>query len=123
MNREEKFLRVLYKTEDVRKIMINDVYQELKAYVMPKQCISADNLVAKNRRDNLVKAKKGIVDFLESNCDYKKIVYDAYGKEIKYFLYGYVFYLAKTSEEYRELEIFEDKRSILYRGISLIDGL
>lgn len=123
MNREEKFLRVLYKTEEVRKIMINDVYQELKAYVMPIQCISVDNLVAKNRRDNLVKAKKGILDFLKNNCDYKKIVYDAYGKEIKYLLYGYVFYLTKTSEEYRELEIFEDKRSILYRGISLIDGL
>ena len=46
-----------------------------------------------------------------------------YGKEIKYLLYGYVFYLARTSEDYRELEIFEDKRSILYRGISLIDGL
>ncbi len=123
MTKEEKFLQLLYKTEEIRSIMINDVYQELKEIIPLEKCISLKNIVKKIRQENLEFAKVSISNFLQENVNYQKLIFEIYGDSIEYVLYGYVFYLAYTSEKYAGIDIFKDKKSILYREVSLLDIL
>lgn len=123
MTKEEKFLQLLYRTEEIRSRMINDVYQELKEIIPPTKCISSKNIVKATRQENLDFALKSISNFLQENSDYKKIVAEIYGESIEYVLYGYVFYLAYTNKRYSGMDIFKDKRSILYNEVSILDIL
>ena len=67
MTKEEKFLQLLYRTDEIRKIMINDVYQELLEIIPIKLCFSSKNIVKETREMNLKTALNSISNFLESN--------------------------------------------------------
>jgi len=49
MTKEEKFLQLLYRNEEARKIMINDVYQELLEIVPATLCFNSKNVVNETR--------------------------------------------------------------------------
>lgn len=123
MTQEEKFLQLLYPTEDIRKIMINDVYQELLERIPTTWCISSKNLTKAIREENYKKVLSSISNFIEENSDYKKVIQSFYRENIEYVLYGFMFYISHTNEKYTNVDIFKDKRSILYSEISLLDIL
>jgi len=123
MTKEEKFLQLLYPTDEVRKIMINDVYQELLGIIPPTWCFNSKNLTKTIRQENYNKVLKSISNFIEDNADYKKVITNFYGKNLEYVLYGYMFYLSHTNEKYTNIDIFKDKKSILYSEISILDIL
>ena len=123
MKKEEKFLQLLYRNEEARKIMINDVYQELLEIVPATLCFNSKNVVNETREKNLKNALISISNFLNKNSDYKKIIKELYDDNLEYVLYGYMFYLVHTNEKYSGIDIFKDKKSILYSMISILDIL
>ena len=123
MTQEEKFLQLLYPTDNVRKIMINDVYQELLERISTTWCFNSKNLTKAIREENYEKVLSSISNFIAENADYKKVITEFYGENIEYVLYGYLFYLANTNEKDNKIDIFKDKRCILYNEISILDIL
>lgn len=123
MTKEEKFLQLLYRNEEARRIMINDVYQELLEIVPATLCFNSKNVVNETREKNLKNALISISNFLNENAEYKKIIKELYDENIEYILYGYMFYLAHTNKEYSGIDIFKNKQSILYSMISILDIL
>ena len=123
MTKEEKFLQLLYRTDEIRKIMINDVYQELLEIIPIKLCFSSKNIVKETREMNLKTALNSISNFIDNNVDYKNVIQEIYEDNLEYVLYGYMFYLSNTNEKCLGIDIFKDKKSILYSEISLLDIL
>jgi len=123
MTKEEKFLQLLYRTDEIRERMINDVYQELLEVIPATLCFGSKNVVNATREENLNIALNSIANFMDKNSDYKKLIKNIYGENIEFVLYGYLFYLAHTNEKYFGIDIFKDKRSILYNEISILDIL
>lgn len=123
MTKEEKLLQFLYRNEEIRKRLINDVYQELLEVVPPSLCFNSKNVVNATRDENLRKALSSISNFLENNADYNKVVKEIYDDDFQFVLCGYMFYLSHTNEKYIGIDIFKNKKSILYSEISLLDIL
>jgi len=123
MTKEEKLLQFLYRNDEIRKRLINDVYQELLEVVPPSLCFNSKNVVNSTRDENLRKALSSISNFLENNADYNKVVKEIYDDDFQFVLCGYMFYLAHTNEKYIGIDIFKNKKSILYSEISLLDIL
>ena len=123
MTKEEKLLQFLYRNEEIRKRLINDVYQELLEVVPPSLCFNSKNVVNATRDENLRKALSSISNFLENNADYNKVIEEIYDEDFQFVLCGYMFYLSHTNEKYIGIDIFKNKKSILYSEISLLDIL
>lgn len=123
MTKEEKLLQFLYRNEEIRKRLINDVYQELLEVVPPSLCFNSKNVVNATRDKNLGKALSSISNFLENNADYNKVIKEIYDDDFQFVLCGYMFYLSHTNEKYIGIDIFKNKKSILYSEISLLDIL
>lgn len=123
MTKEEKLLQFLYRNEEIRKRLINDVYQELLEVVPPSLCFNSKNVVNATRDENLRKALSSISNFLENNADYNKVIKEIYDEDFQFVLCGYMFYLSHTNEKYIGIDIFKNKKSILYSEISLLDIL
>ena len=121
MTKEEKLLQFLYRNEEIRKRLINDVYQELLEVVPPSLCFNSKNVVNATRDENLRKALSSISNFLENNADYNKVIKEIYDEDFQFVLCGYMFYLSHTNEKYIGIDIFKNKKSILYSEISLLD--
>jgi len=123
MKQEEKFIQLLYPTDEIRKIMINDVYQELLEIIPMTWCFNSKNTIKAIREENYKRVLTSISNFVKENADYQKEINKFYGENIEYVLYGYMFYIARTNEKYTNIDIFKDKKSILYSEISLLDIL
>jgi len=123
MTKEEKLLQFLYRNDEIRKRLINDVYQELLEVVPPSLCFNSKNVVNATRDENLRKALSSISNFLENNADYNEVVKEIYDDDFQFVLCGYMFYLSHTNEKYIGIDIFKNKKSILYSEISLLDIL
>ena len=123
MTKEEKLLQFLYRNEEIRTRLINDVYQELLEVVPPTLCFNSKNVVNSTRDENLRKALSSISNFLENNADYNKVIKEIYDEDFQFVLCGYMFYLSHTNEKYISIDIFKNKKSILYSEISLLDIL
>ena len=65
MKQEEKFLQLLYPTDNVRKVMINDVYQELLEIIPISLCYNSKNNNKTHRSENLKKALSYILNFIK----------------------------------------------------------
>ena len=91
--------------------------------VPPTLCFNSKNVVNATRDENLRKALSSISNFLENNADYNKVIKEIYDEDFQFVLCGYMFYLSHTNEKYIGIDIFKNKKSILYSEISLLDIL
>ena len=127
MTKEQKLklLKFLYPNEEICNFMCNDFYQELANIIPYHVCISAKNLVQKNRENNWEFVKEKLITFLNNNKNYSTELARLYresqlNNKIDEFLIGYVFFIANTNKT-KEVDIFKDKRSICYSEISIIN--
>ncbi len=126
INRKQKLVEYLYPTEEVMNFMCNDLYQELLQNVSQASCISSKNLVKSVRDKNLQHVKNQILAFVQNNGEYANILFDYYkstnlNKIIDDILIGLVFYVANTTERFCRLDIFNDKKSICYNKMSILN--
>lgn len=126
--RKEKLLKYLFPTEQIRKFLCDDVYEELTFLIPKNLCISTNNLKVATRKENLEKVTSLVREFLKENPDYTKLLIEYYGYDdiiriVNDIVIGYVYYLTNCYGNYFHIDIFKDKRSICYSYISLIDIL
>ena len=123
------FLRYLYPTDEIRNFMCNDLYQELSNEIPYTKCFSSENIVNKNREDNLSFVKDKILGLVNNNQNYKQELSHLYkGKAmedlLEDILIGYVFYIVNTNEKNRGEDIFKNKKSVCYSsGPTILDLL
>ena len=120
MTEEEKILMYIFKDEATRKFLCNDLFQEIK--VPKEKCIAYENLKGEVRMKNFYEVLNIFEEFIKSNDIYKKTLLLLYGEISKSVLReivtAYVYYIGKTNEEFKQIDIFTDHRSIAYLGVS-----
>ena len=123
---KEKMVRYLYPTKKIMSLMCNDIYQELLEIIPIERCISEDNLNARVRNNNLEFVRGVIKGFILGNKEYAKILFEYYHHEhidaIAYdILIGLVLYISSISEEFKNIDILKDEKSIIYGEIFILE--
>lgn len=123
---KEKLVRYLYPTKEIRGLMCNDIYQELLEVVELEKCIGTDNLDEGLRASNYEFVKGVIKGFIIGNIEYKKVLFEYYHHNnldwiTQDILIGLVLYISSISDEFKDVDIFKDKQSILYNQIYILD--
>lgn len=126
INRKQKLVEYLYPTEQIMSFMCNDLYQELLENISVSSCISSKNVVNKLRGENLKYVKSQIFRFLNSNREYINRLFELYqhndlNKIVDDILIGLVFYISNTTDKFFRLDIFNDKKSICYNKMSILN--
>ena len=116
---KQKLVRYLYPTKEIMGIMCNDIYQELLEIIPLESCISEDNLKDTVRENNLGFVRGAIKGFLGGNVEYQKVVFEYYKHNnidwiARDILIGFVLYISGISAEFKDVDILNDKKSILY---------
>ena len=131
---KQKLLKYFFPTEEIRKVMCNDLFVELDELFLNKICIFEENKSRRKRKEHYKLTFEIILDFFIHNRDYSKKVTLIYGDQtaslnenveniINSVIMRYVFYLTGTNSKWQNIDIFKDKRSICYSHISLADIL
>lgn len=120
MTEEQKILDFVFKDASTRKFLCNDFFQEIK---IPKEkCICVENLNGETRMKNQSDVMRIIKEYIETNDIYHKSLNVLYGKitqdVLRDLATAYVYFLSKTNEQYKYIDIFTDKRSIAYLGVN-----
>lgn len=128
MNKTRKtaLLNYLYPSSKCADFMLNDFYVELLPILAKEICFSTKNTNAEVRKENKLKAKNIVADFLERNPQYKNRLFELFGKSeinvmIDNVLIGYVMYLTPHINKFTGADVFNDKRSICYTKFSILD--
>lgn len=121
MNSEQKIMLIKYLNleGDVGNFLTGDLFQELRSLINIDTCINDENIMEKIRNENKENALDAIKTFLEKNGEYQELVDFHFGiydmiDIYEHLLMGYVFYFSSLSHKYRAIDIFKDRRSILY---------
>lgn len=117
--KKERICTYLYGTDESRKFLLNDLFQEFSLIIDDKECISWKNCLNKTRARNKIIVTTKIVLFLKENTIYYNKLDKIYpnmlfNDVIKMLLLGYVFYLSQVKEEFNNINIFKSKKSICY---------
>lgn len=117
--RKERICTYLYGTDETRKFLLNDLFQEFSLIIDDNECISRKNCLNKTRKRNKVIVTTKIVLFLKENTIYYNKLDKIYpnmlfNDVIKMLLLGYVFYLSQVKIEFNNVNIFKSKKSICY---------
>ncbi len=116
--RQRKLINYLYPTEDIRKFLCDDLYQEFNEKITHNLCISSKNLTNSVRRENYAKIKGEIINFFSENIIYKEKVNeilkaDNFDKIIDDIILGYVFYLSHSLRKYNRIDVLFTKRAFV----------
>ena len=123
MNEEEKkkLLDFLFPSDKAREFVCNHVFEEIKKALPIVVCIGSRNIVNSVREINLNYAKEKVSKIVNSET-FRRLLKILFGESedlAEDILIAYVFYLSETSQRCRGIDIFRDKRSILYSEIPL----
>lgn len=128
MNTKEKelLIKYLFPTEEIRKFLINDIYQEFNEFLPKENLFNERNMKTEQRLNNYNQYCSLIKDYLNNHSDYLKEVYGVYHNInieslIDDLLMGYVFYLSEIDDKLQKFDIFKDKKSICFTEISILD--
>ncbi len=122
----EELMGLVYPTDSAREFLCNDFFQELLEIIPQSLCINSFNTVKKVRLKNLTIVKRKITGFLLQHTQYQEEIMRIYRCEkidkyiINRFVVGYVFFIAKTTEKFKDIDIIKDKRSICYYDIDML---
>lgn len=123
---KQKLVRYLYPTKEIRGLMCNNIYQELLEIIPIECCISEDNLNSIIRDKNLEFVRGAIKGFLLGNIGYQKILFEYYKHSnldwiVRDILIGLVLYTSTLSDEFKNIDIFNSKQSIVYGEVFILD--
>ena len=84
-----------------------------------ERCISDDNLNDSLRAKHLEFVSGVIKGFVMGNIEYREMLFKYYHHNnlewiVRDILIGFILYISTLSEEFKEIDIFKDKQSILY---------
>lgn len=122
----QKMVKYLYPTKQIMDLMCNDIYQELLEFIPLDMCISEDNLNTQIREQNLAFIHGAITGFVLGNYNYKKILFEYYKHTniewiVNDIIIGLMFYISNIIEEFNNIDIFNNKQSILYGNTFILD--
>lgn len=127
---KRKVFDYYFPNEELRKFLCNDFYQELSNLLPTDICIGKQNLDDKLRTKMLTKVILLVKDFILINPIYQEALSELFkSKKEDLFIFlddivkGYVFYISITKDEFKEIDVFKDKRSICWSPISIADIL
>lgn len=115
----EKLFKILYKTQEIQKFLINDLFEELKLIINIKLCINIININEKQRELNFLITKNTIDKFLKENIVYLNKLKDlfktyTYNALLDHLIIAFVFYIAQINENYKYIDVFTNKASICF---------
>ena len=124
--RKEKLIKYLYPNEKARKFMCVELYEELSPLISAGDCISSKNFTNSIRKENMQKVQGIVEDFFSKNQNYYEKIKKIYSIEsleevVDITIISFVFILSYFFTESFVTDIFNDKRSICYAPISVID--
>lgn len=124
--RKEKLIKYLFPSESIRRFMCNDLYMELIAIIPKSLFISTANKTLLKRKANKDIIIKKIEKFLKQNNQYYIMLIGFFLKSteeeiINDIILGLTFFITTQSEAYKDIDIFNDKRSVCYSPISFLD--
>ncbi len=123
---KEKLVRYLYPTKEIMGLMCNDIYQELLEVIELGKCIGEDNLDDMVRSNNYEFVQGVIKGFILGNSEYQKVLFEYYHHNnlewiTRDILIGLTLYISSISDEFKDIDIFKDKQSILYGQTIILD--
>ena len=127
--RQEKLVDYLFRTPEIRSFLCNDLYQELLKICKTSDFINSSYISEKNRVNGYKKVSSSIMTFLKQQQIYAKMLLQIYNQEkitvdiIDDLIVGITLYIISTQENYSQMDVFTDKKSICYRRISILDVL
>lgn len=120
MTEEQRILDYVFRDASTRKFLCNDFFQEIK--ISKEKCISFENLKGEIRMKNFNDVLEIIKNYIDKNIIYKETLTILYGIITKDVLMelvtAYVYFISKMYPEFKYIDIFTDKRSIAYLGVS-----
>lgn len=121
-----KLIKYLYPTNEIMNFMFNDLNVELSAYIPENLIISSKNGIDVVRAKNKGEALHRISVFFNQNPNYLNQVANLYGKDdisdmLGEILQGYALFVIINNDKYKNIDIFEDKKSVCYTLISVVD--
>ena len=123
---KQRLIEYLYPTKELMGFMLNDIYQEILEICPKTIFINPENEIDEQRKKNFEFVKKEIVTFILKNENYKQELFKHYKHTMIApifldILMGITFYLANISEDFNNMDIFNDKRSICYHTQTILD--
>ena len=111
---KETLVRYLYPTKQLGELMCNDIYQELLEIIPLECCISKDNLNEKIRKKNFEFVNGAIKGFLLGNIEYQQVLFGYYKHNnldlvVRDILIGFVLYVSTLSDDFKHIDIINDK--------------
>lgn len=109
----------LFNSKQIKELWDNEIFLDLDKKLNYKSIISNKNYDEHERNRNEWNAIKIVGNWLQSNNNYRKIIINNYGNNdlldnIKLTLTAYAYNLTKNISHLKEINIFTDKRSIIY---------
>lgn len=122
MTNEEKakLMKFLFPTEETRKFMCNDFYQELLNIIPASMCINEKHRDPKVREENFLLARDKINNFVLTDKIYNEEIFkynkvNNFNDYIYRLLEGYVFFLTLVNPRHKLIDMYKDSRSIFYK--------
>lgn len=125
-DRKEKLLKILFPTDEIRNFLCNDLFQEILKEIPKSRFINANYINDDNRKLNYNLVKKDLRQFIYSNENYNlelKKYYDRISLDdlTEELIEGIIFYITNTDNRYTKVDMYNDKKSLCYTPISLVD--
>lgn len=118
MDKKEEILKYLFPTEEIRKFLVNDLYQELLKNIDTTLFYSDGNIFDRVRDERYKKVFNDIELFLYKNREYAvelARLFDGHDfvMIIEDLICGIVFYCINVIKK-EPIDIFNDRRSLVY---------
>ena len=118
MDKKEEILKYLFPTEEIRKFLVNDLYQELLKNIDTTLFYSDGNIFDRVRDERYKKVFNDIELFLYKNREYAvelARLFDGHDfvMIIEDLICGIVFYYINVIKK-EPIDIFNDRRSLVY---------
>lgn len=118
MDKKEEILKYLFPTEEIRKFLVNDLYQELLENIDTTLFYNDGNIFDRVRDERYKKVYNDIELFLYKNREYAvelSRLFDGHDfvMIIEDLICGIVFYYINVIKK-EPIDIFNDRRSLVY---------
>lgn len=121
---KEKLMKFLFPTEDIRKFLCNDFYQEIMKVIPASMCINKIHRENPQiREDNFKSAIDKMKNFVLTDKIYNEEIFkykrvDSFDNFIYELLEGYVFFLTLVNPRHKLIDMYKDSRSIFYKKVN-----
>lgn len=122
----QALINYLYSSKGLKWLICNDIYQELLDFISIDKCICDENVDDEARAKNLNFVKGAIKGFILGAKQSKTELFKQYGQDkidtmVDDIVIGLLLHISSTIDEFAKIDILEDKKSICFGEIFVLD--